>query len=211
MGFLIAVEGIDGAGKTTIAYYIRDILQKLGFKAEVLKEPSDSEYGKILKRWDRLDPQKELELFILDRKEDVARNILPRLEKCVTVIMDRYYYSSVAYQGALGIDPEKILRINEEFAPKPDLTILLDISPEIAIERIKKTRTLTKFEDIEYLRKVREIYLSLNSDEIRRVDASKSIEEVKEDCHILLLELLSSSSFWEFKLRWKFSNTIADN
>jgi len=203
VGFLIAVEGIDGAGKTTMAHYIRDILQKLGFKAEILKEPSDSEYGRILKSGDRLDPQKELELFILDRKEDVEGNILPRLKKCITVIMDRYYYSNVAYQGALGIDPEKILRINEEFAPKPDLTILLDVPPEIAVDRIKKTRTPTKFEDMEYLKKVREIYLSLNSDEIRRVDATKSIEEVKEDCHLLLSELLSSSSFWEFKLRGK--------
>jgi len=201
VGYLIAVEGIDGAGKTTVANYIRDFLKKLGFKAEVLKEPSDSEYGRILKSGGRLDPQKELELFILDRREDVVRNILPRLEKCVTVIMDRYYYSTVAYQGALGIDPEEILRINEEFAPKPDLTILLDVPPEIAVERIKRTRKPTKFEDLEYLKKVREIYLSLESDEIRRVDASKPIEEVKEDCTLLISDLISSSSFWELRLR----------
>ncbi len=205
MGYLIAIEGIDGVGKTTIARYVKKILEKLGLKADILKEPGESEYGKIIKNSrKRFNPLKELELFILDRKEDVKKNILPRLNKGISVIMDRYYYSNVAYQGALGINPEEILRKNEEFAPKPDLTILLDAPPEIAIERIRKTRSLTKFEDLNYLRKVREIYLSIKSDDIRIVDATQPLEEVKEDCYVLILDLISSSSFWELRLRRLF-------
>ncbi len=202
MGYLIAVEGIDGVGKTTIARHIKNILENYGLEARILKEPGESKYGKIIKdSKERFDAEKELELFILDRKEDVEKNILPLLNKGVSVIMDRYYYSTAAYQGALGIDPEEILRMNEEFAPKPDLTILLDAPAEIALSRIKKERKLTKFEDLEYLKRVREIFLSIDRDEIRVVDATQPLEDVKEDCHVLILNLISSGSFWEYRLR----------
>ncbi|AKG91163.1 dTMP kinase [Geoglobus ahangari] len=203
MGFLIAVEGIDGAGKTTIASYLKSVLEDFGFRAEVLKEPSDSEYGRMIKEAkERFPPEKELELFMLDRMVDVRENILPRVNSSVTVIMDRYYYSNVAYQGALGIDPNEILRRNEEIAPKPDLTILLDVSPEVALERVRNRGTTTPFERREYLERVREVFLSIDSDEIRVVDAEQPLEKVKEECYFLVLELLSSrGSFFEAGLR----------
>ncbi len=203
MGYLIAIEGIDGAGKTTIAKFLKEKLEEFGIDTIILKEPSESEYGRKIKSSNvRLKPEEELELFILDRKYNVENNILPALEKCVTVIMDRYYYSNVAYQGARGISPDFILEKNEEIAPKPDLTIILDINPETAIERVKYRGKRSVFEELEYLRKVRNIYLSLKSNEIVFVDANQKIEDVKEECLYHVLSLLSSrGSFLELKLR----------
>ena len=203
VGFLIAVEGIDGAGKTTIAGYIREVLEDFGFRAEVLKEPSDSEYGRAIKNAkSRFSPEKELELFMKDRIVDVNENILPRINSSVTVIMDRYYYSNVAYQGALGIDPEEILRMNEEIAPKPDLTILLDVSPDTALKRISGRGKTTPFEKKDYLERVREIFLSIRSREIRVVDAEQPLDRVKEECYFLVLDLISSrGSLFEAGLR----------
>ncbi len=201
--YLIAVEGIDGSGKTTIANFIKEELLKLGIPAVVLKEPTDGKYGKIIKESEkRFDPEKELELFILDRKEDVEKNILPTLNRGISVVMDRYYYSSVAYQGARGIDPEEILKMNESIAPVPDLTILLDVDPEIALKRIENRKKLTPFEDLDYLKKVREIFLSIKRPEIRIVDASRNLDDVKDEVIYHVLELLSSrGSFLELRLR----------
>ncbi len=203
MGFLIAVEGIDGSGKTTVAHYLKEILEEFGFESEILKEPGDSIYGKTIKSSEkRFPPEKELELFILDRMENVRKNILPRINRCVTVILDRYYYSTIAYQGALGIDIEMIRMKNEEFAPKPDLTIIIDVSPETALKRIRKRGKLTGFEDLDYLRKVREIYMSLRSDEIVFIDGERPIEQVEEDCYSAVMDLMSSrGSLFEMSLR----------
>jgi len=203
VGYLIAIEGIDGSGKTTISRHVKNVLEDFGIKASILKEPSNSKYGKMLRNAKkRFSPEKELELFILDRIEDVEKNILPKLNSGISVIMDRYYYSNVAYQGALGIDPEEILRRNQEIAPKPDLTILLDVSPEKALERLRKRKGLTPFEDVNYLEKVRRIYLSIKSDEIRVVNAEEPLNVVKEECYNLILDLLASrGSLFESALR----------
>uniref|UniRef100_A0A7C2S5X0 Probable thymidylate kinase n=1 Tax=Archaeoglobus fulgidus TaxID=2234 RepID=A0A7C2S5X0_ARCFL len=159
-GFLIVFEGIDGAGKSTAVKMAARILSKRGIPCIVLKEPTDGPYGRELRNSKgRLPPQKEFELFTEDRKIDVKNRILPALLDGKTVIMDRYYLSSVAYQGARGLNPEEIIRINESFAPKPDLVILMDLNPRIAIMRIRKRRNPDSFEDIPYLEKVRELYL----------------------------------------------------
>ena len=121
-GKLIAFEGIDGAGKTTQAHLLTVFLNNWGQEAEVHHEPNYSRWGnmlrKALREGRRFSPEEELELFIMDRKYDVEHHILPDLNLGKTVIMDRYFYATAAYQGARGkISPEEILRINREFAP----------------------------------------------------------------------------------------------
>lgn len=178
---LIAVEGIDGSGKTSVVNFLVEELKKLGYDVVTFKEPSDGEYGRILRSLkERLDAVKELELFIKDRVEDVQKNILPALKSGKIVIMDRYYYSNVAYQAARGLDAEEIKRRNEEIAPKPDLVILLDLDVETALKR-KKEKSI--FENEEYLRKVREEFLKLKDKEknLKIVDASKPLEEVERE------------------------------
>lgn len=191
---LIAIEGIDGAGKTTIARFLKEELEKRGHEVVLLKEPTDSPWGKKLKESynSRLTPEEELELFILDRKHNVEHNIIPALRDGKIVILDRYYYSTMAYQGALGFDIEEIRRRNEEIAPKPDLVILLDITPEKGVERIsKRGEKPNRFEDVEYLKKVREIFLSLKNNVIV-INAERDIEEVKKDVLNIVLNYLQS-------------------
>lgn len=181
---LIAIEGIDGSGKSTIANYLKEELEKEGFRVVVYKEPTNSVHGQKIRQSfnNRLDAHKELELFLLDRKHDVEKNILPALKKGYIIVMDRYYYSTIAYQGARGIDIDKIKKMNEKIAPKPDLVIILDVKPEIGIRRIKERGDKpNKFEDLEYLEKVRKIFLELKDDNIVIVDANKNIEFVKNE------------------------------
>jgi len=191
---LIAVEGIDGSGKTTVVRFLIEELRKRGYDVVAFKEPTDSEYGRrirqILKER-KVSPEEELKLFIKDREFNVRNNILPALKSGKIVIMDRYYYSTIAYQGALGLDVEMIRKLNEQF-PKPDLVIILDVSPETALKRIKAKRRPDRFEDLEYLRKVREIFLSLKNNVVV-VDAERNIEDVKRDVLKVVLEHLGKS------------------
>ena len=189
---LIAVEGIDGTGKTTVSRYIVELLRKKGFECVLLREPGDSEYGeRIRNSKKRLSPEKELELFMLDRIEDVRNNILPALEEGKVVVMDRYYFSSIAYQGARGLDAEEIRKMNEKIAPKPDLVILLDAEPEVVLERIKSRGDLTPFEDLEYLKKVRENFLKYADESTVIIDASNPLDKVKEKVKRVICEFLN--------------------
>ena len=192
VGKLVVVEGIDGAGKTTIMRFLKDELERMGYEAVLLREPSDSPWGqKLRSSKSRLPPEEELELFILDRKYDVEHNIVPAMLAGKIVIIDRYYHSTMAYQGALGRDIEMIKKLNEEVAIKPDLTVILDISPEVAVERAAKRGKLSAFEKLDYLRKVRDIYLSL--DDVTLIDAERPLEEVERDVLGAVLELLENS------------------
>ena len=103
------------------------------------REPTDGPFGRRLREsatTGRLSAEKELELFHQDRREHVETLIHPALRGGEIVILDRYYFSTMAYQGVRGFDPGEIRRINEEFAPRPDLLLLLDLSLDTALERI---------------------------------------------------------------------------
>jgi dTMP kinase len=192
-GILIAIEGIDGSGKSAIAKELVDFLNAVGYDAILLKEPSDSIYGeKIRKSAQRLPPEEELDLFLRDREIDVRERILPALEKGKVIVMDRYYYSNIAYQSARGIDAERIRSLNEKFAPKPDLVIILDVSPETALRRIKRRGKLTAFESRDYLEKVRKNFLKLADERTVVVNAEKGLEEVKKDVFAIVKQLLDS-------------------
>ena len=141
-GILVAIEGIDGAGKTTQAFKLRDYYRQLGIKTTYLKEPTNSEYGQQIRNLaiygrNSISPEDELELFIKDRIYDCQYFIKPALQKKELVIIDRYYFSSIAYQGALGLDIEYILKRNEKIAVKPDIVIIIDVAVIIGLSRIK--------------------------------------------------------------------------
>ncbi len=188
---LIAIEGIDGSGKTTVARFLEEELRKRGYDVVRFKEPTDSKYGRkirqILKER-KLSPKEVLELFLKDREIDVEENIVPALKSGKIVIMDRYYYSTIAYQGALGLDVEEIKKLNEKF-PKPDLVIVLDVSPETALKRIKAKRKPDRFEDLNYLSKVRDIFLSLR-DDVVVINAERELEDVKREVLKIVFEHL---------------------
>ncbi|HRS00060.1 MAG TPA: dTMP kinase [Candidatus Sumerlaeia bacterium] len=183
----IAIEGIDGAGKTTQAKMLCDALRRDGFKALYLKEPTDGPYGRQIRALaqegrDRITPMQEFELFLEDRKQDVAENILPALQSGTIVVIDRYFYSSIAYQGALGLDPEFINAENRKIAITPDLVIYLSIPADYAPSRIEKSRgdSSNLFEKLEYLKKVKANFDAMTYPEIRRIEGAGSVEEVHQ-------------------------------
>ncbi|MDI9646552.1 MAG: dTMP kinase [Archaeoglobales archaeon] len=180
---LIAIEGIDGAGKTTIANFLAEELRKMGYDVVVFKEPSNSVYGKKIKFADkRLSLEEEMDLFLKDRIEDVKNNIIPALKDGKIVIMDRYYYSNAAYQSARGrLNALDILKMNEKIAPKPDLVLLLDLDVEVALKRLESRGKLSVFEDKEYLRKVRDVFLEIADERTVVVDASKPLDALKKE------------------------------
>ena len=182
-GCLVVVEGIDGTGKTTLARNIYHRLKNKEFPVIFTFEPTDGPWGRMLRRSfsapGRLTPEEELELFLKDRKEHVKKIIRPSLEQKKIVVCDRYYFSTMAYQGARGLDPEAIRKTNETFAPIPDLVLLLELDPETAIKRIKESRgeVPDNFEQFAYLKKVAGVFKSLSDPFIARIDAGLPPEE----------------------------------
>jgi dTMP kinase len=166
-GCLVSIEGIDGAGKSTQIRLLDGWLRGSGIGAAILKEPTDGVYGRQIRQnaavHKPVSTEEEMRLFLLDRREDVRQNILPALAEGKLVVMDRYYPSNMAYQGARGLDPAKIEADNVQFSPVPDLVIVLDIDPGVGLARIRDSRgtALDAFEKEDYLRRVREIFLMI--------------------------------------------------
>ena len=184
-GFLFAIEGIDGAGKSTQIMRLCEYFQNQGVETAALREPTDGPYGKQIrevakKKRHLFKPEDELELFIKDRVEDCENNIQPALDRNALVFIDRYYYSNIAYQGALGLDPDMIRSKNEAIAIRPDIVFILDIPVHFGLHRIKTFRNEQPddFENVHYLEKVRKLFLEMNDDNILRVDATQNEDEV---------------------------------
>lgn len=200
-GFFIVVEGIDGTGKTTLARNIYQRLENKGFSAIFTFEPTDGPWGRMLRQSfsapGRLTSKEELELFIKDRKEHVGKIIRPSLEQGKIVVCDRYYFSTMAYQGARGLDPEEIRKTNETFAPVPDLVLLLELDPEEAIKRIRESRgeLPDNFEQLEYLKKVAGVFKDLSAPFVERIDAALPQEKLLNSAWGRISCLLGNTCF----------------
>jgi dTMP kinase len=194
-GILIVFEGVDGGGKTTQAKLLRKTLEDKGIAVVYFREPSDSRWGRIIREKaaeeDSLTPQEELELFVKDRRENVAYNLVPALAAHKVVLLDRYYFSTMAYQGAKGIDPEMIREMNESFAVIPDLVFVLDVEPDLGLDRIqdRKQRDLL-FEREGYLREVRRLFHSFQWDFVFHIDAERALDEVEADISQITLDYI---------------------
>ena len=174
-GLFIVFEGIDGSGKTTQARNLVRRLRDRGFKASFFREPTRGRWGREIKRLaaraGSMTPEQELDLFVKDRRENVAKNLGPALEAGRIVVLDRYYFSTMAYQGAKGIDVGRIRRMNEAFAVAPDLVIILDVDARDGLARIEgRKRRDELFEREDYLVRVREIFLGLRGPRFLRLD-----------------------------------------
>ncbi|MCX6864682.1 MAG: dTMP kinase, partial [Verrucomicrobia bacterium] len=128
----------------------------------------------------RLSPADELQYFLNDRRPHLTETISPALAAGKVVILDRYYFSTMAYQGARGFDPAEIRRLNEAFAPVPNLLLILDLDVDTALQRIgSRGDPATAFEQRENLQCCREIFLSLKDEPFTRViDSSGTPDEV---------------------------------
>ena len=194
-GFLLVLEGIDGSGKSTLARQLAEWLRGRGREVITSREPTDGPHGTALRRsakTGRLSLTAELDLFHQDRAEHVTTLISPALARGAVVILDRYYFSTAAYQGARGLDPQTIIDANEKFAPIPDIVLLLDLDPTDGSARIQRRGdALDDFEALDYQREVRRIFLTIERPFIHRIDAARSAEAVFADSRVLLEPLMS--------------------
>jgi dTMP kinase len=173
----IVFEGLDGAGKTTQIRLLYDHLRQEGYNVVCLKEPTGGPWGQKIRHLAQhgrrgVPPATELEWFLEDRRQDVEENIRPALARGRIVVLDRYYFSTMAYQGALGCDPEVIRTRNEAFAPSPDLLFLLEISPAEGLQRVQQDRKLDDFERLDYLEQVAALFAQMHFPYLRRIPAT---------------------------------------
>jgi dTMP kinase len=201
-GLFIVFEGIDGTGKSTQAKILREFLLDMGYQVEIFKEPTkETDAGKKIRASytsDRPSLETELQWFIEDREWNVNTRVLPSLKTKKIVFLDRYYFSTTCYQGARkNGNWHFILKLNRSKFPEPDLTIIFDLKPKIALKRIKQTRQKSNtFEGIFYLRKVRKLFLKLYKSDYKGtyllIDGRKSIDEIttilKKEILILIKE-----------------------
>jgi len=192
-GWFIVFEGVDGSGKSTQIDLLNMKLRDQGIDHVLEREPSDGSIGRFIRHYaeagDRyLSPESEALLFTADRFEH-SKRISQMLDQGTTVICDRYYHSTLAYQGAAGVDVAW-LRDLQKFALKPDLALLLDVDPERSLMRVSG-RTLTVFENRSYLKRVRDLYLGFaKAGEMRLVDTSRPVDEVEVEVQRLVEDLM---------------------
>jgi len=202
-GRFISFEGIEGCGKTTQIALLSGYLQEHSIPHTITREPGGTAVGegirKILLNSEtiHLTSASELLLFYASRSQNIQEKIKPARERNEMVICDRYYHASMAYQGyGRGIPLDFIQKLTDLVcAPyRPDLTLLLDIEPEVGLARARarnhaKVENEGRFEaeDLEFYNKVRDGYLELASQDehIQLIDADRPIEAVHR--HILTL------------------------
>ena len=165
-GAFLVIEGIDGAGKSTLCEIMKDSLESEGRKVIVTQEPTRDEIGSFIRRGDvkGISQKGEALLFVADRAVHTER-IEKWVEEGNIVICDRYFASTVAYQSVslngVALEKEWLISLNLPVIREPDLTVLLDIDPEKGLGRIGGRGEISKFENAEYLRGVRKAYLEL--------------------------------------------------
>ena len=183
-GWLIVFEGIDGTGKSTQCRMMEEYLNEKGVPVVRLREPTGGVWGQKIRqilsegRGD-VSREEERSWFIEDRREDVSKNILPALDDNKVVLLDRYFYSTAAYQGALGLNPDDILRDNKVFAPVPDRAYIFNAPPEQCLKRIESSRDgYSSFEKLEYLVKVQKNFDSFQGPHIKKINGVSTIEDI---------------------------------
>ncbi len=183
---LITFEGIDGSGKTTLSGRLYRFLSGRGIKTSLYREPGGTEVGERIREIvieEVLNERTELLLFEASRAQLVSTKILEDLKSGKVVILDRFIDSTLAYQGyGRGMDKELIKTLNTfaSFGLKPDITFLLDIEPSLAVKRIREK---SRFDDLNFLTRVREGFLDIASKDRDRfvvIDSSEGEDVVFE-------------------------------
>lgn len=190
----IVFDGMDGCGKSTQISKVHDFLFKEDKRVRILttREPTYGIFGVKIRKMlaKHTDPYSDakalLDLYIKDREDHLHNLIEPFLKKdhenISVVLCDRYYYSTIAYQHAQGIDLREVVNINKKFL-KPDLAIILDLHPETALKRITRERAVEKFEKLAFMKELRKNFHDLKDlldDNLHYVDTSGSEDETFE-------------------------------
>jgi dTMP kinase len=201
----ITFEGPEGCGKSTHSKRLKSYLESKGHKVLLTQEPGGTQLGKHIRQIlldpdSVLDDTTEVYLFAADRSEHVSKVILPALKQGKIVISDRFIDSTLAYQIAGRGLPEDLVRYFNMVSSKgliPDLTLLLDVSPEVGIKRATQLASADRFEKekVAFHKKVRAKYLEIAKNDPRRVKVfntdQKQIDEVQEEIRGAVEKLLN--------------------
>ncbi len=199
-GFFITFEGIDGSGKSTQIQYLEKFLKNLGFDIIVTREPGGSLGGEEIRKLllqgevDRWSAETEILLFTAARRDHLERIILPALKDGKIVICDRFTDSTRMYQGMRGPKLRDLVdKLTDEIINcDPDLTIVIDIDPEISFKRAKSRKTVEeRFEDfgVALQKNMRKGFIELSkefSDRIKVVNGHQSVDELANDIFSLV-------------------------
>lgn len=197
---LIVLEGIDGAGTTTQTRRLVDALAARGVAAHATREPSDGPVGRLLReilagKHAPIDATTMALLFAADRADHIQREVAPALAEGKVVVSDRWYHSSLAYQGT---EEERawIAELNRR-ARRPDLTLFVQVDPTVAARRRADAhRTEELFDAAEVQRKVAAGYRAVmaelsRSERIEALDGERPVDEVAAECLRLVLEVIA--------------------
>ena len=201
-GKFITLEGIEGSGKSTNLEVIKNLLDNNNINYIVTREPGGGPLGPhlrelLLNKDNSISPSVEMLLMMADRKDHVDNLIEPNLTKGNWVISDRYLDSTIAYQGGgRQLNLNLITALSEELKlPTPDLTLLFDLSVDLALERAKKRSELDRFErePKEFHSRIRNSYLeqaSINN-RTKIIDSSKDVKSVSMQVENYILQFLN--------------------
>ena len=195
-GRLIVFEGLDGSGKSTQLERLAAALRLRGVPVLATKEPTDGPWGRRIRAMarsgERVSREEELRWFVEDRREHAARELAPALAAGQIVLCDRYYLSTVAYQGARGFDPQALLADAEAEFPLPDLALVFEIDPARGLARVAMRGGVAEpaFEEIEYLAEVAAVFHALDRPYLVRVDASGDVDTVERSVRAIVAERL---------------------
>ena len=196
-GKFIVVEGLDGSGKSVQIDLLVEYLKNKNKEVIVTKEPTiESEAGRKIKQALRkeitVEPMELQKLYVQDRKEHLENKVIPALKQGKFVVSSRYAFSTFAYGHSDGLDVDLFVKINDNFL-LPDLTIIVDVSPESCVKRIEgRGEEKELFEQKEKLTRVNEVYKKIPEmfGNVVAVNGEKSIQEVFSDIIIEVNRLL---------------------
>tara|TARA_Y100001935_G_scaffold116275_1_gene96216 strand:- start:442 stop:1059 length:618 start_codon:yes stop_codon:yes gene_type:complete len=202
-GKFITLEGIEGSGKSSNLECISNILQDHSIEFIVTKEPGGGPLGKdlrsiLLNKDNVISSEAELLLMMADRKDHIDNLITPNLQKGIWVLSDRYLDSTYAYQGGgrkidRSLIDELIIFLD---LPKPDLTLLFDLPPEIALKRAIERSSLDRFETepIDFHSRIRETYLQIadiESSRFKIIDSSLDFDAVRKQVSMIISDFIN--------------------
>lgn len=195
-GKFIVIEGLDGSGSSTQIFRVADFLKENGKKIHITKEPTNNLIGGLIRGqlsgdW-KSSPECLQLLFAADRAHHLEKEIIPLLKKGITVISDRYFFSTVAFGSAEIKDRKWLININDRFI-FPDLTILIKVSPEVCVKRMRESRFRVElFEERKKLEKTWKGYekMAKEFDNIKIIDGEKSIQEISYEILNLMEKII---------------------
>ena len=180
-GRFVVFEGLDGSGKSTQVALLARSLREAGHAVLETFEPSDGPTGERIRAMarsgDALAPDEELRWFVEDRRAHVRDGVEPALAAGRHVVCDRYFLSTVAYQGARGLDWRRILAESEAEFPLPDLVLLLELDPGAGLARVRERGSALErvFERADYLERVAAIFRAIDRPYVERIPAGGSV------------------------------------